>query len=559
MRHLLIILSFFLLGCVKNQTSPVKNQTSPVKNQTSPLFVPSERPETIIIPVSSLGDVSGVRKQILQNTLTDELKKHFRIVPQEKYEQVLEQVFQELKYEECSEDTCIMRVQEMLQVENVFNLQIIGEGKDSQLNLKWVTLDEKKNETDVCLGCGTFQLNDKVRGLVEKLVGKKPVVLIEPLKVVTKVEKKPIVVVKKRQKGVLFFRSGNDGWVWYEDGDENMDIKYVGEIENGKPNGQGTETFPDGQKYEGEWKNGKYHGQGNLTSSDGRKYVGEFKDGEEWNGTEYDKNRIIIGKYVYGVDNLKEKKAEESRKKKLEELKKLEEDRKLEAEKQKRLKESRLTAKKELTVYWETSSCKPYLFRGLHGGGMDNHFGAEYLMFGRPFGVNKKTGQLVKSYEEATILFENYNLVPRQKPSKLVRFLSITALPMVSIGGASSYTSNTACYETDKKNIVAIKFIKFNKLVMQEEFSKGKGDHLVALYSILGCTHSVQDDLNKLIQMNYGTIYNKSTYPEIEARSIMFEVNKIINSDPWLMGNCNGYSPVNVVATRESEYQGINW
>ena len=136
-----------------------------------PLFGQSERPETIIIPVSGIGDVSNTRKLILENTLTDELKKYFSIVPQEKYEQVLEQVFQELEYEECSEDTCIMRVQEMLQVENVFNLQIIGEGKDSQLNLKWITLDEKRNETDVCLGCGTFQLNDKVRGLVKKLVG----------------------------------------------------------------------------------------------------------------------------------------------------------------------------------------------------------------------------------------------------------------------------------------------------------------------------------------------------------------------------------------------------
>ena len=152
MKHLLIILSIFLLS--------------------SPVIGQSERPETIIIPVSSLGDVSNTRKLILENTLTDELKKHFRIVPQEKYEQVLEQVFEELEYEECSEDTCIMRVQEMLQVENVFNLQIIREGKDSQLNLKWITLDEKKNETDVCLGCGTFQLNDKVRGLVEKLVGR---------------------------------------------------------------------------------------------------------------------------------------------------------------------------------------------------------------------------------------------------------------------------------------------------------------------------------------------------------------------------------------------------
>ncbi|SVD58642.1 uncharacterized protein METZ01_LOCUS411496, partial [marine metagenome] len=141
--------------------------------------------------------------------------------------------------------------------------------------------------------------------------------------------------------------------------------------------------------------------------------------------------------------------------------------------------------------------------------------------------------------------------------ARTLRWLSITSSPYVLVFGYGfSITSNTNCYETNKQNRVAIKFIKFNKLVMQEEFSKGKGDHLDALYSILGCTHSVKDELNKLIKMNYETIYNKSTYPEIEARSIMFEVNKIINSDPWLMGHCNGYSPVNVVATRESEYLG---
>ena len=169
MRHILIILSFLLLS--------------------SPVIGQSERPETIIIPVSSMGDVSDTRKQILQNTLTDELKKYFRIVPQEKYEQVLEQVFAELEYEECSEDTCIMRVQEMLQVENVFNLQIIGEGNDSQLNLKWITLDEKKNEEDFCEGCGTGQLRKMIGGLVEKLVGGKKV---EPV-----VVERPVVVVKK--------------------------------------------------------------------------------------------------------------------------------------------------------------------------------------------------------------------------------------------------------------------------------------------------------------------------------------------------------------------------
>jgi len=195
MKHLLILLISILL-------------------LSSPVIGQSERPETIIIPVSSLGDVSEVRKQILHNTLTNELKKHFRIVPQEKYEQVLEQVFEELEYEECSEDTCIMMVQEMLQVENVFNLQIIGEGKDSQLNLKWITLDEKKNETDVCLGCGTFQLNDKVRGLVDKIVGVKKVFTDEP--VVQKIEKDKTegLFVSVGSSGTIL--TSTDGTTWTE-------------------------------------------------------------------------------------------------------------------------------------------------------------------------------------------------------------------------------------------------------------------------------------------------------------------------------------------------------
>ena len=271
MKHLLILISILLLS--------------------SPLFGQSERPETIIIPVSGIGDVSNTRKLILENTLTDELKKHFRIVPQEKYEQVLEQVFEELEYEECSEDTCIMRIQEMLQVENVFNLQIIGEGKDSQLNLKWITLDEKRNETDVCLGCGTFQLNDKVRGLVEKLVGEMRVEVVQ---------KKPIIVVEKKEKGVLYGRLYNKKLLWKKSGDEKKDGKYVGEIENRKPNGQGTLTWFNGDKYVGEFMDGKKNGQGTYTFYYGRKYVGEFMDGKRWKGTMYYKDGKMKNIYVNG-------------------------------------------------------------------------------------------------------------------------------------------------------------------------------------------------------------------------------------------------------------------
>ena len=303
MKHLLIILSFLLLS--------------------SPVIGQSERPETIIVPVSSMGDVSDTRKQILENTLTNELKKHFRIVPQEKYEQVLEQVFEELEYEECSEDTCIMRVQEMLQVENVFNLQIIGEGKDSQLNLKWITLDEKRNEEDYCRSCGTFELREMIGGLVEKLVGEKRVEVVVEKKPVVVVKKKPIVVVEKKEKGVLYFVIRNGEYGWYESGNEKEDWKYVGEIEYGVPNGQGTLTKPNGDKYVGEFKDGKKNGQGTYTWSDGNMYVGEFQDGERngqgtytftdgrkfvgeykdrkrWKGSLYDKEGKIIGGYVDG-------------------------------------------------------------------------------------------------------------------------------------------------------------------------------------------------------------------------------------------------------------------
>ena len=42
--------------------------------------------------------------------------------------------------------------------------------------------------------------------------------------------------------------------------------------------------------------------QGTFTSSDGEKYVGEFREGKPWNTTRYDKEEIIIGKWVNGVE-----------------------------------------------------------------------------------------------------------------------------------------------------------------------------------------------------------------------------------------------------------------
>ena len=82
---------------------------------------------------------------------------------------------------------------------------------------------------------------------------------------------------KGKKKGVLFFINRNWKVGWFEDGDEKNDGKYVGEIENGKPNGHGTHTY-----------------------SNGETYVGKWKGGSPWIGTKYNKNWKILGKWVNG-------------------------------------------------------------------------------------------------------------------------------------------------------------------------------------------------------------------------------------------------------------------
>ena len=54
---------------------------------------------------------------IITNKFIDDLSSDYDLVSQEEYEKAEEQAFQELDYEECTEDQCIMLIQEMLQVD----------------------------------------------------------------------------------------------------------------------------------------------------------------------------------------------------------------------------------------------------------------------------------------------------------------------------------------------------------------------------------------------------------------------------------------------------------
>ena len=117
MKHILIILSFLLL--------------------IPPLFGQSGKPQTIIVPTGSLGEMSEARIKILEKTLESKLDDYFAIVPKELFEEAQEQSFEELDYDEYTEDQCIMKIKELLQVENAFKMDLIIDEGDTQISITW--------------------------------------------------------------------------------------------------------------------------------------------------------------------------------------------------------------------------------------------------------------------------------------------------------------------------------------------------------------------------------------------------------------------------------------
>ena len=108
-------------------------------------------------------------------------------------------------------------------------------------------------------------------------------------------------VIGNNHKGETLYGWGKCcDYKWMGFGEKDTHPKYQGQVKDGKPNGLGSLTYPDGSKYVGEYKDGKYHGQGTYTLTNGSKYVGEWRENKSWNGKEYDKKGNIIGKYVNG-------------------------------------------------------------------------------------------------------------------------------------------------------------------------------------------------------------------------------------------------------------------
>ena len=77
--------------------------------------------------------------------------------------------FNELEYDECTEDQCFAKTQDIFQIENIFSFQILKDNELYQLTLRLTTLDEKFIKTELCEKCSTSDILEKIQLLFDQM------------------------------------------------------------------------------------------------------------------------------------------------------------------------------------------------------------------------------------------------------------------------------------------------------------------------------------------------------------------------------------------------------
>ncbi len=132
--------------------------------------------EAVVTPVVAIGDISVAQRNIFLNRLQETLSQHFTLVPQEDFNNARRQAFKVLDAESCTEDQCIQKIMEFLQVEHLFSLQIIKEEDYTQLSLTLSGLESKRVVTGDCESCKISELSDQVESLATQIIPDTPVI-----------------------------------------------------------------------------------------------------------------------------------------------------------------------------------------------------------------------------------------------------------------------------------------------------------------------------------------------------------------------------------------------
>ena len=186
-----------------------------------PLYLAQEKPQAALGRVAALGEISETQKKIILTRVESRLSKAYDLISQEQFARAEEAAFASLDIAQCTEEQCIRRIQEILQVDRLFILQIIREGEFTQLSLNLIREDSKRVVERVCDKCSIAQLYNLIDEVatqliaedlaidVKAMVAEQPEAKPEPAtpleKPATPLEKEVAQIVEEEEGGISFW------------------------------------------------------------------------------------------------------------------------------------------------------------------------------------------------------------------------------------------------------------------------------------------------------------------------------------------------------------------
>ena len=128
------------------------------------------KPSAAVAPLAAIGNISEAQKRIIHTSLGGLLAQSYKLVADTDYKKAEEIAFQELDLAQCTEEQCIRKIQEILQVDRLFVLQIIREADYTQLSLVLVRADDRLVKVETCDRCSIRKLNASVERLYRGIV-----------------------------------------------------------------------------------------------------------------------------------------------------------------------------------------------------------------------------------------------------------------------------------------------------------------------------------------------------------------------------------------------------
>ena len=157
-----------------------------------------EKQGACLAPMGALGDISEMQKQIIFNSLQESLSTKYILASQKAFEAAQNQAFDELEYDECTEEQCFALIQQILQVDNLFLFNMTREGNFTQLSLTRVDIESQRLvRTASCEDCSIKELNNYVDELVMKIFDEDQISIAG-----TKIKEEPTPEAKPAEESV---------------------------------------------------------------------------------------------------------------------------------------------------------------------------------------------------------------------------------------------------------------------------------------------------------------------------------------------------------------------